>query len=282
MKRQHTGLLIIWLVLLSGIRITAAAAQGVLAGSIQAAGDVPLQIQLRYSDGTAVSDEPILLQRLPDLQESNCTTDNNGSCAWDVDRGLYQVIFTQPLDSISSLAVAEGGLRGFGLTVGDTPISYHFTFHHDAHVYFDAAPEAAVPDPIIPTADSLHGGIVPTAVVPTPASIGAIPPSSMDDTHTIAPDETASTPTSQASDVSVTEPVNPVWRLLLLIILGLALGFGLHLWSRKRQRTAAQTAAQTAEQRDVEQRIATFILSPQAGADISTTTPSSTQGGSEC
>ena len=240
-------------------------------------GDVPLQIQLRYSDGTAVSDEPILLQRLPDMQESNCTTDNNGRCAWDVDRGLYQVIFTQPLDSISSLAVAEGGLRGFGLTVGDTPISYHFTFHHDAHVYFDAAPEAAVPDPIIPTADSLHGGIVPTAVVPTPVSIGAIPPSSMDDTHTIAPDETASTPIAQASDVSVTEPVNPVWRLLLLIILGLALGFGLHLWSRKRRQTAAQAAAQTAEQRDVEQRIATFILSPQAGADVSTTTQPSAQ-----
>ena len=287
MKRQHIGLLIIWLVLLSGIRITAAAAQ-----DMSENGGIPLQIQLRYSDGTAASDEPLRLQRLPDMQEITCITDANGRCTWHVARGLYQVIFSQPLDSVSSLAVAEGGLDGFGLTVGDTPISYHFTFHHDDHVYFDAAPEAAVPAPIIPTMDSLHGGIMPTAVVltpaaSTPASIGAISPSSEEDTpmeemktgdtSPLDLDEIANTPTLQTNDTGVIEPVNPAWRLLFFIIFGLVLGFGLHLWSRKRQRTAAQAAAQTTEQTEVEQRLSAFILSPQPGADVSTTTQPSAQ-----
>ena len=274
MKRYDTGLLISLLVLLSVIgtpvvaaravstgsiqRISAGSIQATSTSSVQATGDVPLQIQLRYSDGLAVSDEPILLQRLPDLQEMACTTDHNGRCIWTVERGLYQVIFSQSLDSISSLAVAEGGLDGFGLTVGDTPITYHFTFHHDAHVYFDAAPEAAVPDPIIPTGDSLHGGIMPTAVSTTVAIAAVTPPSedgAPSQAMPLAHDEAATTATLAGDD----HPANPFWRLLLVVILGLALGGGLHLWSRRRQLVAEQMAEQSA----MEQRLTTFVDSPQ-------------------
>lgn len=267
MKRRYTSVFTICLFFLSAIGVPLAAAQ--------VADDVPLDIHLRYSDGTAVSGEPITLQRLPDLQETTCTTDVNGRCTWTVERGLYQVIFSQSLDPVSALAVAEGGLDGFGLTVGDTPIVYHFTFHHDAHVYFDAAPEAAVPDPIIPTADSLHGGIMPTAVSTT-AAIAAVPPLSEED----APPQDTPLAHDEADAVADDDqPTNPFWRLLLIVILGLALGVGLHLWSRKRQ----QKAVQTAEQTEVEQRITTFIVSPQVSADVSTTTHSSMQtGGSEC
>jgi len=277
MKRRYTSVFTIYLFFLSVIGVPLAAAQ--------VAGDIPLQIQLRYSDGSAVSGEPITLQRLPDLQETTCTTDANGRCSWSVARGLYQVIFSQPLDAISSLAVAEGGLDGFGLTVGDRPITYDFTFHHDDHVYFDAAPEAAVPDPIIPTDDSLHGGVVLTAVPSMTVGMAAVTPLSEEgeplaDTQLVAaPDGMVSTSTGQVDGTPITQQTNPFWRLLLVVILGLALGGGLHLWSRQRQ----QKAAQTAEQTEVEQRITTFILSPQTGADVSTTAHSPTQtGGSEC
>jgi len=305
MKRQLTGLFISVLIFISVIGTPIVAAQAASAGSAQRAsiratqraGDVPLDIHLRYSDGSAVSGESITLQRLPDLQEMSCTTDGNGRCSWSVARGLYQLIFSQPLDPVSALAVAEGGLDGFGLTVGDAPITYDFTFHHDNHVYFDADPQAAVPDPIIPTADSLHGGVVPTAVSTTAVNLTTIGtmavtltavPSTSVGIAAITPLPEEDTPSqdmplsdeADAAGVQVgdSDPMNPFWQLLLVIMLGLVLGGGLHLWSRKRQ----QKAVQAAEQLEVEQRLSTFILSPQTGADVSTTTQSSTPGASEC
>lgn len=192
-------------------------------------GDTRLQIRLRYSDGTAVIGETVTLQRLPEEEPitPNCTTDTNGECAWYVGRGLYQVLFERTLDDISALAVAEGGLRGLGITVGDEDITYHFTFHSDGRVYFDAAPEAAVPSPIIPAGELLHGGIAPTPVLPV------VDDELVEETPTPEPTSVSDTTTRTISGSS--------WHLILFIGGGLVIGGGLHLWSRKRQQQNGQT-----------------------------------------
>lgn len=191
-----------------------------------------LQIRLRYSDGTAVVGETVILERLPEEEPAPCVTDRHGECAWTVGRGLYQVLFERPLDDISALAVAEGGLRGLGITVGDedignASIAYHFTFHSDGRVYFDAAPEAAAPSPIIPVGDTLHGGTVPT---PTLTVTRDEP---VEETPTPEPTNTPDTAVDPASGNS--------WRLILFIGGGLVIGGGLHLWSRKKQTSGQKT-----------------------------------------
>lgn len=191
----------------------------------QTAGDTRLQIRLRTSDGTAVTGETIILEQLPEEEpvSPDCIADANGECTWYVKRGLYQVLFTRPLDDISALAVAEGGLRGFGVTVGDEDLAYHFTFHSDGRVYFDAAPEAAVPSPIIPVGDLLHGGTAPT---PTLIVIEDEP---VEETPTPEPISVPDTAVDVISGNS--------WRLILFIGGGLVIGGGLHLWTRKKQVT---------------------------------------------
>lgn len=189
----------------------------------QTSGDSQLQIRLRNSDGTAVVGETVILQWLPEEEPifPDCTTDAKGECTWYVRRGLYQVLFERPLDDISALAVAEGGLRGLGITVGDEDITYHFTFHSDSRVYFDAAPEAAVPSPIIPIGDTLHGGTAPTAAPPM-----------------VNDEPVAETPTPEPTntpDTAVDTVSGSSWRLILFISGGLVIGGGLHLWSRKKQ-----------------------------------------------
>ncbi|MCB0008468.1 MAG: hypothetical protein KDE04_18510 [Anaerolineales bacterium] len=191
----------------------------------QEGGGVDLRIRLRASDGSAVVDEPVVLQRLPDEEDITpaCRTDTEGICTWHVRRGLYQLLFDRPLDAVSALAVAEGGLRGLGITVGDAPITYHFTFHSDDRVYFDAAPEAAVPAPIIPESDELHGGVPATTVPPTvTATLGALVPTAESTTIPV----TTATPATPSS-----------WRVLFFMGLGLVVGGGLHLWTRKRKQS---------------------------------------------
>lgn len=188
--------------------------------------DRELQIWLRASDGAAVAGETIILERLPEAEPyPACTTDVHGQCAWRVERGLYQVLFARPLDDISTLAVAEGGLRGLGVTVGDTSIAYHFTFHSDGRVYFDAAPEAAVPSPIIPVGHGLQGGVAPT---PTPEQR----------------DDVKATPLPEpaAQDESLTRETGNSWRLLLFLGGGLVIGGGLHLLARQRSKPDDKTA----------------------------------------
>jgi len=205
----------------------------------QTAGDTRLQIRLRNSDGTAVTGETVILQRLPEeehitpalrqTQGDKCETNANGECTWYVGRGLYQVLFAWPLDDISALAVAEGGLRGFGVTVGDEPIAYHFTFHSDGRVYFDAAPEATMPSPIIPSLDALHSGTAPTpALNDEPVE------------ETPAPEPT------DAPDTAVDTASGKLWRIILFIGVGLALGGGLHLL-RRRSEPAPSTSANSAQ-----------------------------------
>lgn len=187
---------------------------------VQAADTVTLRLRLRDASGTAVTGETVTLQRFPGAEtiSPDCVTDAGGECRWPVTRGLYQVLFARPLDDVTTLALAEGGLNGFGLTVGETDITYHFTFHSDGRVYFDAAPAATVPVPVIPEGDPLHGGTVPIPATPTtPAA--APPPVSEDPAR---PPETA-VPAASGSP----------WRLLLFTGGGLALGGGLHLWSRR-------------------------------------------------
>jgi hypothetical protein len=135
---------------------------------------VELTVRLRAGDGTAVIGEAIVLQRLPDEEEIGpaCRTDTGGACRWPVSPGLYQLLFDRPPDELSALALAEGGLRGLGITVGAAPITYHITLHSDGRVYFDGAPEAAVPRPIIPEWADL-GEERP--VTPEPASVALLP-----------------------------------------------------------------------------------------------------------
>lgn len=212
MKRRQTGSFVCWWVCWFALLVGIAEAQ--------ASGNSRLQIRLRASDGTAVAGEQVILERLPEEEPMPCVTDSRGECAWRVRRGLYQVLFTRPLDDISTLAVAEGGLRGLGITVGDEDITYHFTFHSDGRVYFDAAPEAAVPSPIIPEGDDLHGGAAPTPVLP------AVNDEPVKETPTPEP--------ADAPDTAVDTASGSSWRLILFIGGGLVIGGVLHLWSRQR------------------------------------------------
>lgn len=182
-----------------------------------------LTLRLRSFDGTAVVGETVTLARLPEEQPvlPACTTDKKGQCTWRVELGLYQVLFRRPLDIVSAASVAEGGLRGLGLTVGEKDITYHFTLHTDGRVYFDSAPEAAVPQPVIPAAEDLFHSVTPTA------------------TRTVMPTPAVETPTATPQPVAMPEPIGtprsrPVWRLLLTLGGGLVLGGGLHWWSRRR------------------------------------------------
>jgi hypothetical protein len=189
----------------------------------QSDGSWRLEIWLRWADGAAAAGETVILERLPEEEPMPCVTDAAGLCVWQVGRGLYQAIFSQPLDQISALSVAEGGLRGFGVTVGEADIAYHFTLHSDGHPYFDAAPEADTPAPIIPALDSWQGGAAPTPALPgdfgPPLTAAAATPA-------------IATPHNDAP------PTGPIW---LSIALGLLLGGGLHFWTKTKRQGGKET-----------------------------------------
>jgi hypothetical protein len=177
---------------------------------------------------------------LPDGEpiSPDCITNATGQCTWYVEPGLYQLLFSRPLDEISALAVAEGGLRGLGLTVGRTAVTYHFTFHSDAYVYFDAAPDAAVPEPVIPAETHQHGSAVTrpvdTAETHQHGDEETIP-ELVDTAETPHHHETA---TAVPSSVAITatqisaESAGRPWLPLVYIALGLLLGSGLHFLQR--------------------------------------------------
>ena len=210
-----------WLILLPGVALA----------SLQE--ETAVHASLRMADGTAVVGETVTLERLPEgnLILPSCFTDANGRCTWYVSRGLYQVLFTRPLDDISSLAVAEGGLQGLGITVGDEAITYHFTFHTDGRVYFDTTPEADRPTPFIPTEAIEQGSIRPTVTASSPASLTATLPT----TNTIP---VAATPTL---DTAVANTPIKAWRVLIFIAVGLIIGGVIHLWSQKHPKTDKKT-----------------------------------------
>jgi hypothetical protein len=192
---------------------------------------VELTVRLRAGDGSAVAGEAVTLQRLPHEETvlPECVTGEQGTCTWLVGRGLYQVMFDRPLDEVSALALAEGGLRGFGLTVGDVNITYHFTLQGDGHVYFDATPMGAIPSSIIPTLEALHGGMAPADTPePTPES----DPVALDGGDG-AEEMNDGSPADEGEDSASARRR----RLLFLAGMGLMAGSSLHLWTRRRRKT---------------------------------------------
>ena len=159
---------------------------------------VPVTIVIRTADGAPVVDEEVRLIHQPSLTTETAVTNTGGQCVFRVPRGLYEVAFTPRLDAVSALAVAEGGLHGFGITVGDEAITYHFTFQADGYVYFDDTPAAATPSPIKPRLADLHfiggaGQPTPTPLPPTEIADGAIQAMTPDPTVTATPGYTAVT-----------------------------------------------------------------------------------------
>ncbi len=129
---------------------------------------VALTLQLRTSDGTPLVGATVILEQLPDAaaMSPDCLTHSDGTCQWFVAPGLYQVRFpAYSLDDLSALALAEGGLSGLGVNVGEEAISYHFTLQEDGHIYFDATPDAAAPAPRLPTQTDLSGGVLISEVM---------------------------------------------------------------------------------------------------------------------
>ncbi len=221
---------------LAMVVLTLFSAPAVIIAAQQTNDTVALTVRLRAANGTAVVDETVSLQRLPDEADiaPRCRTDMLGACTWYVERGLYQVLFARSLDEVSALALAEGGLRGFGLTVGESPITYHFTFHNDGHVYFDAAPHAATPVPIIPTAEHLHGGV---EEMPTPQA--TVMPTATKEPAVVDVSDLAADEVTEGDGAPVGQPDEPKstaggWRLLILAATGLMAGSGLHWWTRRR------------------------------------------------
>ena len=208
---------------------------------VQAQQAVRLEIRLRDGGGTAVSGEVVTLQRLPEETPilPNCTTGADGVCIWHVERGLYQILFTRPLDEISTLELAESGLRGFGITVGDDAITYHFTLQSNRQIYFDAAPESILPVPIVPTF-AAHEETTPTPVIEltTPEPTAAIELVPVEETAPSAGSGQAVPMTlpDQVGETAVNDTANPGWQLLVYIAIGLMLGGAIYAWPKAARR----------------------------------------------
>ena len=141
---------------------------------------VPVTISVRSTDGSPVVGEAVTVLSQPDYIAQTAVTDDAGQALFNLPRGLYEIQFTAALDAVSALAVAEGGMAGFGITVGDAAITYFFTFQDDGHVYFDSTPDAVAPSPIIPDLEDLHfiggaGQATPTPLMITLAEATALP-----------------------------------------------------------------------------------------------------------
>lgn len=149
-------------------------------GQVMGQTAVPVTISVRNADGAPVVDTEVILLSQPDYTAQTAVTDRAGQVLFNVPRGLYEIQFTAALDDISALAVAEGGMAGFGITVGDAAITYSFTFQDDGHVYFDSKPDAPAPSPIMPALEDLHfiggaGQVTPTPLMITLAGATALP-----------------------------------------------------------------------------------------------------------
>ncbi|MBK8989724.1 MAG: carboxypeptidase regulatory-like domain-containing protein [Chloroflexi bacterium] len=238
---------VVWFVLLAAPMSTAVA---------QGETTVQLTIRLRDSNGRALAGEVVKLSRLPEETAVACTTDAEGRCAWPVTPGLYQFLFTRPLDDISAAILGESGLHGLGVMVGAAPngetpngetpnggapipvpltLTYHFTFHSDDRVYFDMAPDSPLPVPKIPTAEEAHGHVddhadeqippivpVTTAVFAAAAPITTTQPTTVSTTTAVPAVSPIATPSP-----SDTQParLSPVFILLLAAAGGAGFGY---------------------------------------------------------
>ncbi|MGB1249620.1 MAG: hypothetical protein ACPG8W_03240 [Candidatus Promineifilaceae bacterium] len=179
-------------------------------------GIVSLEIAVRDVHGAPLANEGVRIA-LPfetDVTNRTCVTDATGRCQWDVESGIYEVYWDRELDVFTQFASAENGLSTFGITVGDAPITYYFVLHTDDQLYFDAAPDATVPEPIIPTEAMLfkHEQVkVPSEGIEVSAE---------------------TLPTTNTSVEIPSSPTN-IWHILSFILAGLLIGGGAHLWSQR-------------------------------------------------
>ena len=202
--------------------------------------EVALTIQLRASDGAPLVGEDIILEQLPDAaaEGPECQTNQEGLCTWLVAPGLYQVRFlAYTLDDLSALALAEGGLSGLGVTVGESAIRYAFTVQADGHVYFDAMPNAAAPTPRLPVQTDLSGGVVISS------AMSLVTPSQVTSTPVM--------PEPQAGAVARDARPQSGWQTVIAIGGGLFLG--VMVWLSQRYRNGAFTKPKAVQAQETEE-----------------------------
>ena len=189
---------------------------------VQAEGSVNVTLSIRDTTGRPLANETIRIARFPETTPAiaPCTTSRDGRCQWRLTQGLYEVSWEHTLDMLSQIASAENGLHSFGITVGDHPITYHFVFHSDQHIYFDMAPTAPLPEPWIPTAERLFTHeplIVEKTKIGKDVTIVDVSP-------------------SESTVISAIEVISPhhsdIGQIVLLIELGMLTGLTLYLWWR--------------------------------------------------
>lgn len=212
-------------------------------------------IRLRDANGDPIVGETVTLWQPFPIDEPippTCRTDEIGECTWTVARGLYAVVFESlELDELSALSVGEAGLFGLGLTVGDHDITYHFTVANEDKIYFDAAPDSPIPQPIIPSMEDVNehwfgGSTDPNAALEATEE----KPTSTPTAET--PAITNSTDDGNASGggggtLERTWTVEKYWpraRFILLIVAAIGFGYAGHRWQHRRKANRARLAKQ--------------------------------------
>lgn len=232
-------------------------------------------IRLRHINGAPVVGEQVRLLRPPENEPilPDCTTDVNGECSWFVGRGLYALDFEGlSLDQLVSLAAAEGGLTGLGITVGEEDITYGFVIANGNKVYNDLAPESPEPEPFIPELEDLihhetdsheheENILPPSETTPDAELTPALPVPPSKFTPTSVP--VALTNSGDDPGESSTSGQSRWWpriRFFLILGGGLVLGGAAFAWQQQRQkREDAANAKVTA--------LPTVVIEAETAAD---------------
>lgn len=209
-------------------------------------------IRLRDTDGTPVAGERVRLLRPPENEPipPDCTTDVNGECSWFVGRGLYALEFEElALDQLVALAVAEGGLTGPGITVGNEDITYGFVITNGNKVYNDLAPDSPVPEPFIPALeDVIHHevdahehdeeNILPQPETTPFPELTPVVPSPPNQSTPTSVSVTLITSGNSPGGLSTPEPGGwwPRVRFFLILGGGLVLGGAAFTWQQRRRK----------------------------------------------
>lgn len=225
------------------------------ASPAQQLGEHVVTIRLRDANGDPIVGETVTLWQPFPVDEPispTCKTDESGECAWTVARGLYAVVFESlELDELSALSVGEAGLFGLGLTVGDHDIAYNFTVANEDKIYFDAAPDSPIPQPIIPSMEDVNehwfgGSADPNAALEATEEKPTPTPTAKTDTVAAPTDgDTFQSGEGEAQEgVWTVERYWPHLRFLLLIAAAIGLGYGGHKWQRGRKAKQERLAKQ--------------------------------------